>query len=312
MIEQYIPVFPPPSTLPQLALEYGGLPAIMKSFGTSLRSFTIQCCIRESNGEIYAHDRNRRIFVFNKDTTLNRTVTTTPPVAGVALRLSESRGVYTNIGFGTTNSGIVTYDFGDNVVNNVVTTGFRLGNFDYAHGTGSTIWASTSLTPNSRTIVEVDYTTGATSSQFTIPNINQTATAIRARPTTNQIWVGGNGGRLSFFDQTTLAVTDVFTTFFGTNPGNVVNTINDITFSFDGSRIFLRCSSRVDNSSGNYFNSVTEINDTGTIINEWNGNMDIGNSAFGSIDYSEAYTEKVLLLNSQLTNIFRCALMVIE
>lgn len=317
MIEQYIDVFSSSGTgaqsLTQLLSEYGGLPVTVNGFGTSQNSISPHLAVRESNGEIYIPDRNQRVFIFNKDTTLNRTITSTPAVLALGIRVDEVRGIYSVLGIGTTNSQIATYDFNDNIVNSVVTTNFRLGHFDFSHGTSSTIWATSVVNPNSRTIIEVDYTTGATVSQFTIANIFSTATAVRRRPTTNEIWIGGDAGRLSYFDQTTLSVTNVFTTNNGTNPGNFINTIQDIDFSFDGSRIFLLCYTRRDGSTSNFFRTVTEIDDTGTIINEWQATpLDTTLVNYGGIHYTEGYTEKVLALSSGASNLFRGSLMIIQ
>jgi len=291
MIEQYIPVFPPPSTLPQLALEYGGLPFNAEPFGNST-SGVFSVATKTSTGEIY-HPvfGGTTIRIYNQDRTLNRTITGSLS-SGRSIRFNLDESLYGVSIFAASGNTIRVYDSSNDTISYNINAA-SIFSFEFNPN-------DTNLFAVSGAGVVTEYTNaGATvGSTFTITNVVRSR-LMKHQPGTNRIWVGGDNGnglinRLSYFDATTRAITNVTVTSTPVS-GKGIGVITGM--SFLGSRIFIHHTSSRDTGAAAVAKMISEITDTGTVLNQWSIFGNASNYSDGCV-YTK-YTQDVILYGIQ-------------
>jgi hypothetical protein len=286
MIEQYIDVFPPPSTLPQLALEYGGLPFNAEPFGNST-SGVYSVATKTSTGEIYYPVAGgTTIRIYNQDRTLNRTITGSLSNA-ISIRFNVDESLYGVQIFAASGNTIRVYNSSNDTISyNINAASIYSFEFDPNNTNVYSVGNTGSVT---------EYTSaGATVSTTLVTNMGR-ARLLKHQPGTNRIWVGGDNGnglinRLSYFDATTKAITNVTVPNVPVS-GKAIGTITGM--SFLGSRIFIHHTSARDAAVSPNSKMISEITDTGTVINQWSIIGNQNNNSDGCV-YT-GYTQDVIL-----------------
>jgi hypothetical protein len=264
MFEQYITVSS--SDINILGDEYG-LPLNAAPWGTSTDGGVYSVAANSTTGEIYVLNYTGPVQIYNPDRTLNRTVTGFG-INQLNIRFNTSQSLYGTLrnvsGAGASVNALRIMNTSDDTEAYLI--GFQSGfGFDFNPNNTNVFLMNGNAVVTEKT--DLDVIVGST---FTITNVARSRT-MKHQPGTNRIWVGGDsggiaGGRLSYFDATTRAVTDVIiaaTGAFATTIGTVTG------MSFLGSRIFLHHTSARQNVNTANSKRISEIDDTGNVINQW-------------------------------------------
>lgn len=291
MINEYITIAPTGSSsgttdINTLGAEYGtplnAIPWGQTNIGLGPNSIET----RTSNNEIYVMDKYGILQIYNPDKTLNRTVSVFSTAStNFQLRFNSSESLYGvirqfDLRIVDTATDALTLTL---PLTSSYTFEFDPNNTNFYVGFGAA------------TVQEYDSAGATVGAAFNVTNVSRPR-VMKFQPGTNLIWVGGDTGneranRLSYFDATTKVVTDVVVNTVGATVGRQIGTITGMMFY--GTRIFLAHTSCRNASAAASSKMITEIDNTGTILNQW--------PIFGTnADYADGcfygnYTEPVLL-----------------
>jgi hypothetical protein len=253
-----------------LALEYGGI-GNFSTWGAT----TTPYCVGIENNEFYVVLNGGSVQVFDAATrTLQRTILG----FGTAcrhIRFNATQYLVTAYTTGRVRIMDTATDTQDALITTVAvfSAGFNPNN-------GNVFWT------NGGTIEEKTQANAVVGATFTSANVVRQRT-IKNEPSTNRMWVGGDSGnavfgRLSYFDATTRAFTNI--TFSGT----ITFAINVITgLAFDGTYIYV-----IHQTGGSTAMCMTKIDDTGVVQNQ---TLILGDDAGICGDYYAGYGCPVVL-----------------
>ena len=229
-----------------LADEYGGIGNFV-TWGAT----TTPYCVGIENNEFYVILNGGSVQIFDATTrTLQRTVLG----FGTAcrhIRFNATQYLVTAFTTGQVRIMDTATDTQDALITTVAvfSAAFNPNN-------GNVFWT------NGGTIEEKTQANAVVGATFTSANVVRQRT-IKNEPSTNRMWVGGDSGsttvgRLSYFDATTRAFTNI--TFSGT----ITFAINIITgLAFDGTYIYV-----IHQTGGSTAMCMTKISDTGVVQNQ--------------------------------------------
>jgi len=229
-----------------LAAEYGGV-GNFATWGAT----TTPYCVGVNGNEFYVVLNSGSVQVFDAATrTLQRTVLGFGTVCR-HIRFNATQYLVTSFGSNQIRIMTTATDTQAALLTtvNVFSAAFNPNN-------GNVFWT------NGGTIEEKTQANAVVGSTFTSANVVRHRT-LKNEPSTNRIWLGGDGnnsnfGRLSYFDATTRAFTNI--TFSGT----ITFAINVITgLAFDGTYIYV-----IHQTGGSTAMCMTKIDSTGVVQNQ--------------------------------------------